>query len=95
MLVVITLTGPVELSENPPQRGLPKPPHCTRSQPQPVIAPRQITLLLQLPFQITERLEVAHGLPAQMLGEQVDINIVQRRNLVTLGQLRLKLLKIS
>ena len=36
-----------------------------------------------------------NGLATKMLGQQVDVHIIQRRNLITLGQLRLERLQIG
>src|SRR4051812_7258495 len=95
MLVVVAIARAVKLCKDASQRCLAKPSYCTRGESQSVVTSSQVALPLQLPFQITQRLEVAHPVLTEVLCQQVDVDIVQRRGLLALGQLVLKLFEIS
>ena len=40
-------------------------------------------------------MEISHGFTTKMLCQQINVHIVQRGNLITLGQLRLERLQVS
>ena len=94
-IVVVPRPRGLELGEHPTQGRLAEPAYRPGRQAQPVVAAGQEALLLQLALQIPQRPEVARRLRSEPLLQHLDIDVVQGRAGVRLGQLGLQRLQVG
>ena len=95
MIIMITVPGRGQLGEDPAQRRLTEPAYGARGEAQSVLATGQVTLLLEFSFEIAQRGEVADRPGSQSALEHLDIDVVQRRTGIGLGELRLQRFEIG
>ena len=77
MLVVIPVPALREVGEDAAQGGLAEPAHCLRRQLQLAVGPFQVSLPLEFPLDLAQRLHVVDRLAAERAPDRVLVDVVQ------------------
>ncbi len=83
--VVVAAPARVQLAEDLRQRGRAEPAHGLGGELEPPALAGEVTLPLQLAFELLQRAQVVDRLPAEGVGDGLRVDVVERRAGVVLA----------
>ena len=95
LVVVVASSGRLEVREDPPQGRLPKASQCLGRHRDAVAVPLEVTLSLELALQLTQRPQVLYRRGGELALHRLDVDIVEARARILLGQLVVQRVQIG